>query len=349
MNRRIVTISVGLAAAGLLAAGCGGSGGGDKPAASATASGKDAKDARTGDKGDKAAAAPIITVAQANAVLDNYQKINNEANTTQDTAKLGTIEAGALFQEDSAAYKQYPKLSAKDRKGYYEPFTYSRRQFFIPSTGSWFMASADTGNTLQVIVFQQQSGGHWKMVVADNYKGTLPALAKGSDGAPVVVAPDATVGATDLSGLGGAVADLRASGGAKAGGRLADSAVRRAAVKDHTTRNDHWGRYKTCLRTDYEAAGDKWDSAYTKYPDVYALKAADGGALVASTSYFVKLEFSTRPDTCTVVPGGATTAYLHGDQTGVRSRYASLDVISVPAAGKPVQLGGDTYLIGASS
>jgi hypothetical protein len=62
-----------------------------------------------------------------------------------------------------------------------------------------------------------------------------------------------------------------------------------------------------------------------------------------------KLDFSLRPDTCTVVPGGSTTVYLEGDQTGVRSRYAGLNVVSVPAAGRPVQLGGDVQLIGASS
>ncbi|SHK69713.1 hypothetical protein [Actinacidiphila paucisporea] len=340
MNRRIVTIAVGLATAGLLAAGCGGKDGGgdggDKPAASSTTE-------------KTAAAAPIITPAAAAAVLDSYEKVNNTANKTRDKALLGTVEGGALYQEDSAVYKQYPKLSAMAKKGYFEPFTYSRRQFFIPTTGSWFMATAHTGDTLQLLVFRQQSGGRWKMVVANDYKGTLPALAKGPDGAPVVVAPDATVGATKLSALGAAVSDLRASGGKKAGAALADSEVKRAAVKAYTTRNDHWGRYKKCLRTDYEAAGTKWDTPYTKFPDTYALKTADGGALVASTSYFVMLDFSTRPDLCTMTPGGDTSAYVTGVQTGVRSRYLSMNVVSVPAAGKPVQLGGDTFLIGASS
>ncbi|WUH91230.1 hypothetical protein OG900_14690 [Streptomyces sp. NBC_00433] len=207
----------------------------DKPAASSTA-------------GKTPAAAPIVTPAQPAAVLDNYEKVNTAADKTQDKALLGTIEGGALYQEDSEVYKQYPKLSAKDRKSCFEPFTYSRRQFFIPATGSWFTASGCTGDTLQLLVFQQQTGGHWKMVVANNHKGTLPALAAGQGGAPVVVAPDATVGATKLSALGAAISDLRASGGTKAGAALADPPARRAAVTAYRTRQDHWGRYKTCLR-----------------------------------------------------------------------------------------------------
>jgi hypothetical protein len=350
MNRRIVTIAVGLAATGLLAAGCGGGDGGDKPAASSsasTAAGKDAKDGRT--------AAPIVTEARAGAVLDGYEKVNNAANVTQDGAKLGTVEGGALYQQSLAQYKQFPKYSAKVQAAYRKPFTYVDRRFHIPDTGSWFMVDAEVsgGNfdkgDRQLMVFRQQTGGHWKMVLADNFTGAAPAVAKAADGAAVVVAPDAAVGGTKLSALGSAVNDLRVSGGKKAGAALADSAARRDAVKEYTTRNDHWGAYKTCLRTDFEDAGTKWDSAYITYPDTYAVKTADGGALVASTSYYVKLEFSTRPETCSVVPGGDTTAYLHGDQNGVRSRYASLNAISVPATGRPVQLGGDVQLIGAGS
>lgn len=353
MNRRIVTIAVGLAATGLLAAGCGGGDGRDKPAASSSASspaggkGKDAKDA--------AAAAPIVTPAQAGAILDTYEKVNNAANATQDGPKLGTVEGGALYQQSLAQYKQFPAYSAKVQAAYRKPFTYVDRKFHIPATGSWFMvdAAVSGGNfgkgDRQLMVFRQQAGGHWKMVVADNFTGAAPAVATSAAGAAAVVAPDATVAGTRLSSLGAAADDLRVSGGKKAGAVLADSAVRRGAVKEYTTRNDHWGRYRTCLRTDFEEAGAKWDSAYTRYPDTYALRTADGGALVASTSYFVKLEFSTRPETCSVVPGGETTAYLHGDQPGIRSRYASLNAVSVPAAGKPVQLGGDTQLIGAGS
>jgi len=320
MNRRIVTIAVGLTAAGLLA-GCGGSGGGDKP--SVFSSSAKSGDSKNGDSKSDKAAAPIITAAQAAKVLDAYQTVNNAANKTQDGAKLGAVEDGALFQQSSAQYKQFPEFTAKTKAAYTQPFLYGGRQFYIPATGSWFMVSASPagGNypkdEHQLIVFKRQSGGNWKMVVADNYTGTLPALAKGPDGAPAAAA--------------------------------SDTAVRRATVKEYTTRNDDWGKYKGCLRTDYEDAGTKWDSAYIKYPDTYALKTADGGALVAGTSYYVELDFSTRPDQCSVVPGGTTTAYLHGDQTGVRNRYASLNVISVPAAGKPAQLGGDVQLIGASS
>ena len=352
MNRRIVTIAVGLTAAGLLA-GCGGSGGGDKP--SVFSSSAKSGDSKNGDSKSDKAAAPIITAAQAAKVLDAYQTVNNAANKTQDGAKLGAVEDGALFQQSSAQYKQFPEFTAKTKAAYTQPFLYGGRQFYIPATGSWFMVSASpTGGNYpkdehQLIVFKRQSGGNWKMVVADNYTGTLPALAKGPDGAPVVVGSDTTVGGTKLSALGTAVNDLRVTGGKKTGAALADTAVRRATVKEYTTRNDDWGKYKGCLRTDYEDAGTKWDSAYIKYPDTYALKTADGGALVAGTSYYVELDFSTRPDQCSVVPGGTTTAYLHGDQTGVRNRYASLNVISVPAAGKPAQLGGDVQLIGASS
>ncbi|MBN6546474.1 hypothetical protein, partial [Actinacidiphila bryophytorum] len=341
MNRRIVTIAVGLAATSLLAAGCGGKdgggsgGGGGKDKASASSASSSGQAGSSGKSGKSAA--PIVSTAEAGTILDTYEKVNNAANVTQDGAKLGTVEGGALYQQSLAQYKQFPTYSAKVKADYRKPFTYVDRHFHIPAGGSWFMVDAavsggnfDKGER-QLIVFQQQTGGHWKMVLADDFTGAAPAVATSADGAATVVAPDATVAGTKLSTLGSAANDLRVSGGKKAGAVLADSAVRRDAVKEYTTRNDHWGRYKTCLRTDFEDAGAKWDSAYTTYPQTYAVRTADGGALVASTSYFVKLEFSTRPEQCTVVPGGNTTVYLHGDQPGVRSRFASLNAVSVPA------------------
>lgn len=349
MNKRILTAAVGLTTAGLLA-GCGGGGGGgggdDKPAASSSA---------TSAKQTQKAAAPIISLAAATALLNTYETVNNAANKTQDAAKLGTVEAGALFQESSAQYKQFPRTTAEERAEYVKPFTYTDRHFYIPTSGSWFMVSAAlTGDSFdkgfrQLIVFAKQADGHWKMVLVNNHLGPLPALAKGPDGAPVVVAPDATVGGTKLSGLDTAANDLLVTGGKKTGAALADNAVRRAAVKQNASRNDDWGKYKGCLRTDYEDAGAKWDKSYMTYPGRYALKTADGGALVATTSYYVMLDFSTRPDQCSVVPEGATTAYLHGDQPGIRSRYAGLDLFSVTGAGKAALLGGDAQLIGASS
>lgn len=353
MNRRIATISAGLAAATcLLAAGCGGNDGGGS--GGSDGGGKDKASASSSASPGKPAG-PIVSAAEAGTILDTYEKVNNAANVTQDGAKLGTVEGGALYQQSLAQYKQFPTYSAKVKADYRKPFTYVDRHFHIPAGGSWFMVDAgvsggnfDKGER-QLIVFQQQAGGHWKMVLADDFTGTAPAVATSASGAATVVDPGATVAGTKLSGLGAAANDLRVSGGKKAGAVLADSAVRRNAVKEYTTRNDHWGKYRTCLRTDFEDAGAKWDSAYTTYPQTYALRTADGGALVASTSYFVKLEFSTRPEQCTVVPGGDTTVYLHGDQPGVRSRFASLNAVSVPAAGKPVQLGGDVQLIGASS
>lgn len=347
MNKHIVSTAVCLAAAGLLVSGCGGDGDGGGTAAkspSTAQGGSGGKDGGTGGK--PAAATAVITVAEANKLLDRYTTVNNDANTNLDAEKLATIEGGALLQVDQQAYKQYSGLSDEVKSGF-DAFTYTQRKFYIPATGDWFMASAYTGHIHQLIVFRKGATG-WRMVAANVYDGTLPAVATDAHGAVTVVDAGATVGGTSLPGLGAAVTDLRATGGTKAGTRLADSAARQKAVKMYTNRNAHW-EDKSCATTRYEATNGKGDSAYAKFPDTYAVKTADGGALVAATSYYAQQEVATHPSRCRIYPDDVTAVYLRGDQSSVRMRYASLNVVSVPAAGKPVLMGEAIFMVGATA
>lgn len=368
MRRRNLLASTrpaaGLVAAGLLLAGCGGGTGGsgaDKPATGTRAS-AGAEDSGTaagkgGDTGDRPttpAHRPLVTVAQANAIFDHYQKVNDAANKTRDAKLLGTVEGGALLQFDEQVFQQFRALPAKYQAEYGTPYTYTKRKFFIPDTGDWFMATAYMGHPgaehdYGLIVFRK-TGQDWKMVVANDYDGTLPQVATTPQGAVTVVPSDATVGGTELSGLGDAITDLRVTGGKKAGKELGDSAVRRDAVKAYTTRDDHWGSYKSCLLTQYQAPNPKYDTPYTKFPGTYAVRTADGGALVASISYYAEGDFSTHPGSCTFNVSDTTAVYVgNNEKTSLRSRYGQMNVVSVPAAGKPVQLGGVAVLVGATS
>lgn len=349
MKRNTLTTAVGLVAAGLLLAGCGGGGGGttDGPTTGAHAGGGKDGDTSGGSGGSGGAGAKtVVTVAQANALLDRYTTVNNDANANLDPVKLATIEGGALLQVDREGYRQYPTFSA-DQKSNLDPFSYSERKFYIPAGGDWFMASAFTRHIHQLIVFRKTAAG-WRMVAANGYQGTLPKVATNADGAVTVVPSGATVNGTKLSALGGAVTDLRVTGGTKAGKALAESAVRRDAVKEYTNRNAHWTD-KTCAYTRYEAPDAKDDSTYTKFPDTYAVRTADGGALIVSTSYYAQQDTATHPKSCSIFADGGTSAYVSGDKAAIRSRYASLDVFSLPAAGRPVQLGEVTFLIGATA
>ncbi|GAA2139401.1 hypothetical protein [Streptomyces synnematoformans] len=311
-----------------------------------------------GDAGDGAAGPrPVLSEARARTVLENYVEANNAANAELDHGALGKVEGGALFQQSRAQYRQFPTYEKKYQKRYKKPFRYlaDRANYHIPARGDWYMVDAPVAGPgyhegdRSLLVFQR-AGGTWKNVASVGIQGRVPEVAHGDAGLPTVLPADARVGSTALDGLDDAVNDLYVSGGRKEGRLLAESEVRRNMVKDHTTRRD-WIKpeHDGYFETEFETENRKWDEAYEPaFPDVFALRTADGGALAVFNSYDARVDFATRPG-FHVIPGDATRLYVEEEEPpGVREYYAVQNAAYVPADGKVEQLGGEVEMIGAS-
>ncbi|WP_407562722.1 hypothetical protein [Streptomyces sp. 184] len=324
----------------------------------ATACSGGSDDDADGPRDEKAKPRPVISEAQARKVLESYVEANNAANAELDRKALGEVEGGALFQQSQAQYRQFPTYEKKYQKLYKKPFRYlaDKAEYYIPADGDWYMVDApvegpgyDEGDR-SLLVFERAGGDTWKNVASVGIQGRVPEVARGAGGLPTVLAADAEVGTTELGGLDDAVNDLYVSGGKKDGKLLADSEVRKNMVKDHTTRRD-WIRpeHDGYFETEFESLNRKWDDAYEPaFPDIYALRTADGGALTVFNSYDARVDFATRPG-FHIVPGDATKLYVTEEEPmGVREYYAVQNAAHVPGDGKVKQLGGEVEMIGAS-
>lgn len=310
------------------------------------------------DPGDEAAKpSPVISEARARTVLENYVEGNNAANAELDPETLGEVEGGALYQQSQAQYRHFPTYEKKYQKLYKKPFRYlaDKAEYYIPADGDWYMVDApvdgsgyDEGDR-SLLVFER-AGDTWKNVASVGIQGRLPEVARGRGGLPTALPADAEVGTTALDGLDDAVNDLYASGGKKDGKLLADSKVRKNMVEDYTTRRD-WIRpeHDSYFETEFESENRKWDEAYKPaFPDVYALRTADGGALTVFNSYDARVDFATRPG-FHVIPGDVAELYVkEKEPLGIREYYAVQNAAYVPDGGKVEQLGGEVEMIGAS-
>ncbi|MCQ1580442.1 hypothetical protein [Streptomyces parvus] len=161
----------------------------------------------------------VVTVSEANKILDNYQNVNNRANATRDARLLATVEAGQLYARSKAEFEQFETLSEKDQKDYGKPFTFTDRTFYLPAGGDWFAAQATTtGTNHTVMVFEKSpaTNNTWKKVISLFPDKALPPVQ--SPGGVARTAPvKATVGALAPDGAAAAVEDLFATGGTKQG------------------------------------------------------------------------------------------------------------------------------------
>ncbi|MEU6680878.1 hypothetical protein [Streptomyces sp. NPDC046925] len=221
------------------------------------------------------ARAGVVDRAEANRIVDHYEKVNNAANKARNAKLLSTVEGGNLLERSSAAYEQFATMSAKDQKAYVKPFFYKERTFFIPAKGEadWFMftgRSTDTPEARRSLhVFDKTKDG-WRMTVSVAAGTTLPKIATGADGLATPVAATARTGAHAPAGIPDAYEDLWATGGRKDGKILADNKVTREAKDGYRGRNDGW---------DPRQARRYFLRSEPKHRDTYALKTADGGTL----------------------------------------------------------------------
>ncbi|MGH4029704.1 hypothetical protein ACQB60_12285 [Actinomycetota bacterium Odt1-20B] len=119
----------------------------------------------------------VVTEAEAKKIVDNYVKVNNQANAKADAGLLSTVEGDGLFEQSKAVYKTDKKSSAKRKAEAKKPFFYVDRDYLIPSRASgatWFAlhmrqanakgkVTSDAG-AQGTLVFDRENGGPWKAV-----------------------------------------------------------------------------------------------------------------------------------------------------------------------------------------
>jgi hypothetical protein len=86
----------------------------------------------------------LDTLAQARAILTNYEKVNNQANSHLSDKLISSIETGPMLKGDLIDYKitragDDPKI---------KPFTYRSPHFSIPTNAGtgWFAVDATSSN-----------------------------------------------------------------------------------------------------------------------------------------------------------------------------------------------------------
>lgn len=165
----------------------------------------------------------VVTLSEANKILNTYQDVNNRANATRDAKLLATVEAGQLYARSKAEFEQFETLSEKEQKDYGKPFAFTDRIFHLPAGGDWFAAEATTtGKNHTVMVFEKSpaTDNSWKKVVSLFPAKALPPV-QTTDGVARTAPAAATVGALAPDGVPAAVEDLFATGGTKQGALLA--------------------------------------------------------------------------------------------------------------------------------
>ena len=238
------------------------------------------------DPAARTAATPLVTQAEANKIVDSYQSLNNDANTDGSAAKLAKAEGGALLANDRGYLTQAKGMDQKDVTENLTPFAYINRTFYIPpvsANADWFVMKAQGANlengkpgtpwkqATRFIVFKKATGD-WRAVLSGDFYGDevtkVPQIAVDQDGLAEVTDPHAKIGNTAPADLADLVADLYVTGGR--GTPLAKTTAREDAIGVYATREKAVGAY----------AWVEFTKAAPRDGTTYALRTADGGALV---------------------------------------------------------------------
>ncbi|MGP3973751.1 hypothetical protein ACTWQF_06830 [Streptomyces sp. 8N114] len=324
----------------LMVAGCGGGSGKD----SADGSGS------TDDKQEQSAGVGIVSRAQADKLIDHYEKVNNRANKNSDPKLLSTVEGGAVFEQSKATFKMQKTWSAKERADYRNPFRYVDRKFYIPRKGSadWFAMVAHSkspgekkGKYPGILVMEKQKSGDWKMV-AGSYSETkwLPKFAKDKNGFVEPVNDTAKKsGAVAPDSLSGSLLDLYTKQGSTQNGFRASKSTN-AIRKIPKTQNK-------LLRPHAEATFSRGESAHEK---IHALRTQDGGTFAVFSTQVREHDRGTELS-AVVHPSDSMKVYV-GNNTSAPAFFVDWLHISsayIPPKGKSRLLGTEYDMTGAAA
>ncbi|MGW9400771.1 hypothetical protein [Streptomyces sp. NPDC055642] len=287
---------------------------------------------------------PALSAAQARDVVTRYSKINNEANTDRNRRLLDTVEDGPLYAMSVSDYTETEGLPSADREPY-KPWSYNvaNAKLYIPRLAAgqdrWFAAalSSEKGkDPARLAVFTERpQHERWEMLsVVDLDSQKLPDVALDREGyATAVAANDNNHLAADAGLLRAAVVDNFATGGANTGTKVfAPTKASKRQIKVHSDAATRFGDKGTSV----------FDGADNRYTDAYALKTADGGALILFSHTHTQTD-TVAHSGLQINPGKGDRAWLHDvPRSSITYTFVCNDAATVPAKAEPSRLIGYT-------
>ncbi|MEV7797209.1 hypothetical protein AB0O68_35530 [Streptomyces sp. NPDC087512] len=287
---------------------------------------------------------PALSAAQARAVITHYSQINNEANADRNRALLDTVEDGPLYAMSVSDYAETEGLPAADRTPY-KPWSYdtASAKLYIPRLGAgqdrWFAAalSDQKGKAPSRLAVFAERPQHkrWEMVsVADLDSPKLPDIALDHDGYATAVAADGNKHlAADANPLRTAVLDNFATGGTHTGTKVfTPTTASKRQIEVHDKTGTRFGDQGTTV----------FAGAANRYKDAYALKTADGGALILFSHMHTQTD-AVAHSGLQINPGKEDRAWLHDvPRTSITYMFVCNDAATVPAKAAASRLIGYT-------
>ncbi|MER6531626.1 hypothetical protein [Streptomyces sp. NPDC001508] len=310
--------------------------------ASQTGSAQQPSTRASGPASAVATAAPALTKQQALDQIAHYSQINNKANATRNRRLLDTIEDGPLYAMSVADYKEEEGLPKAGQETY-RPWSYDlgSTRLYIPRFSSgqqrWFAAVTYSGKNNRyarlLVMAEQAAPRRWEMVAAVDVddKRLLPAITLDSDGyATALDAASAQKVAKPVVALRKAVLDNYATGGTVSGKKTfaaTKTSTRQIQVHERTTKK--FG----------DRGSTTFSAAPTEFPDSYALRTDDGGALVVFAHTHTQLDVAHRG--LQINPDKKDRAWLGTAPSPLISyTFTCSDVAAVPATPrKPALIG----------
>ncbi|MEU8729428.1 hypothetical protein AB0C68_08670 [Streptomyces tendae] len=288
--------------------------------------------------------APALSAAQARDVITRYSKINNEANADRDRRQLDTVEDGPLYTMSVADYTETEGLPAKDREPYKRwSYDLASAKLYIPRLAAgqerWFAAALSSEKSKapsRLAVFAERPRHkRWEMVsVVDLDSQKLPDVALDREGyATAVPANENKHLAADADLLRTAVLDNFATGGTNTGTKVfAPTKASKRQIKVHSEAATRFGDKGTSV----------FDAADNRFTDAYALKTADGGALILFSHTHTQTD-AVAHSGLQINPGKDDRAWLHDvPRTSITYTFICNDAATVPAKSQPSRLIGYT-------
>lgn len=224
-----------------------------------------------------------LTEVQARAIFERSERVNNEANAKVSDPLLRSNEIGPMLEVDLAGNKRI--RSKKQKK--ISPFFHANTRFFIPRNANpaWFGVLGSVGKDTEIQIMLDTGGGVYKNVLGC-WLGAgqkVPAIARDADGFATAVTTGTTVGVSTK---------IAAYLTAVAAGKHAPGGIKSGRLTSRVGKS--WARSVARIN-----AGHRWSGSvtWTARPDsVYALKTADGGAVVFDAETETENYTATQPN-----------------------------------------------------
>jgi len=215
---------------------------------------------------------PMITQAQAAALMTNYETTISKANAKRDSKLVATVEDGDLLAQRLGSYSMDGRLGDKTA---HEPFTFPKPVAFVPTAGAYpraffvySKASVDAKANVLHVFRRSDAAAPWKKVIILGGEELLPPIAVDPSGLATPVVPGASGYAVKPSDVAPLLAKAMLNAKSPEGAKFATSPILKQYNKDYAEEQAAAKPQGTATRK------------FTPTKDIYAIKTKDGGVLV---------------------------------------------------------------------